>query len=1160
MFLSLLVKKYPEFVKNGVAFLLIAFCAWAQTDRGSIRGTIVDQTGAVVPGATVTVSNAATGISNSVRSNDAGVYGIAALPAGSYRVEAAQTGFKTLIRNNVVVDVGNVTGLDLTLEVGNSTQTVDVNAAAPILKTEQSSTSSEVAVGAYADLPLSAGGGRSPQNFKYLTPGVQSNNSINGAPQLSGQVSMDGLTVQNAEAFGADNNVRFPPEAVGEMSIVTTAYAAEYGQTGGGVQRYELKSGTNQYHGNLYEYLKNTDFDARGFFNVQRPVDRQNEFGFSLGGPVSIPRVYNGKNRSFFFFNADWFKTQGASSTRIVSLPNNAFRTGDFSGNLTAPIGGAVNACTGGGVVTGQIFDPASTQTVNGQQCRTPFPGNVIPTSRMNASAQRILSMLPATTTQAIVNNTYRLAAPSTNNFNDYITKGDQYFGPNHHLSLVFIDSSNPAGGGSILPAPLSTAGQIIWSWDNARATWDWIISPSLLNTLRIGYNREIFTHQPVGSYAEPDWAAQLGIPNYESASGLFPGILWGPNQTLGNQQFWYATSNTYIVNDSFSWTHGRHSFKFGFEYDDMWHALWKDWPAQFSFSQNETGLPGYFGSTGNVGASLLLGYVDSTNIPSLANTSVNYRVPRTFDVYAQDDYKVTSRLTVNYGLRWGLYMPMTEQHNIYSAVDLFMPNPSAGNIPGSYVFAGLNGQGKCLSHACGIANGVAPRVGIAWRVSNRFVIRSGYGISYFPTGLYGSGNNAYLTDGYDPTSTATTPDNGVTPGATFAQGFPANKLQTKNLTSSYGIGSTFGYWSRYANTVANVQSWNFAVQTQLAPNLALDVAYVGTKGTHLSVPENINQLNDAYLALGSTLLNSNINSPAVVAAGFAPPWPGFASALGASATLAQSLRPYPQYLTGFGYNSDNSGNSTYEALQTKIEKRLSNGLYLLGSFTWNKNITDANTTLLSTPGNNPSGAGRVRDQNNRHLDKSVASFWQPKVLTAAFTYELPFGPGKRLLNRGGITGRIIGGWRLNGILTYRTGALISVAAQQTLPNFAGPNYATTVLGVQQKGTWSGPFNPAASRYLNINAFAVPVGYGTGGQFLPDLRGPAFLNEDLSLSKVFPIRERLNFELRLETFNSFNRVVFGNPAANISVLQSFGQITTQANSPRNAQIAAKLNF
>jgi hypothetical protein len=350
----------------------------AQTDRGGIRGTITDPSGAVVAGAVITVRNSANGVYSTATTTDAGVYSINALPAGTYRVELSVKGFKSVVRDNVAVDVGNIVGLNLQLEIGDTSQTVTVESAAPILKTEQSATSSEVAVQVYDDLPLSANGGRTPNSFKYLTPGVSANNSVNGSPQLSANVTMDGITTQNAELFGTDGNVRFPPEAVAEMSIVTTAYAAEYGQTGGGVQRYEIKSGTNQYHGNVYEFLKNTDLDSRGFFIVVRPTDHQDEYGFSLGGPVSIPKIYNGKNRSFFFFNADWYQTRSASATTIASLPNTAFRNGDFSGLLGGSIG-ATNPCTGGPVLSGQIFDPATTTTVNGQYCRTPFPNNVIP-------------------------------------------------------------------------------------------------------------------------------------------------------------------------------------------------------------------------------------------------------------------------------------------------------------------------------------------------------------------------------------------------------------------------------------------------------------------------------------------------------------------------------------------------------------------------------------------------------------------------------------------------------------------------------------------------------------------------------------------------------------------------------------------------------------
>jgi hypothetical protein len=439
-------------------------------------------------------------------------------------------------------------------------------------------------------------------------------------------------------------------------------------------------------------------------------------------------------------------------------------------------------------------------------------------------------------------------------------------------------------------------------------------------------------------------------------------------------------------------------------------------------------------------------------------------------------------------------------------------------------------------------------------------VLRGGYGISYFVSGLYGAGNNVWLTDGYDPTSTAYSPDNGITPGMTFAQGFPASELQHKNLTSSYAVGSVFKYWADSAQTVPQTQSWNATVQTRLAPNMSLEVAYVGTKGTYLPIPENINQLSDQYLGLGATLLNSNINDPAVVAAGYKPPWPGFAAALGANATLAQSLRPYPQYLTGFSTNSANRGNSTYNALQMKLEKRMSQGIYLLASYTWSKSITDANTTELANPNNNPAGSGGVRDEDNLRLDKSVAQAWVPNRLTAAVIYELPIGPGKKFLTSGGVVGRVAGGWRLSGILTYTSGGLISVTATNALPNFSGPNFANSVLGVPQKGSWSGKFDPAVDKYLNVNAFSIPTGYGTSSTYLPSLRGPMYADEDLSLSKSIKIKERLNLEMRLEAFNAFNRFIPGLPASNINTPSTFGVISSQGNSPRNAQIALKLNF
>ncbi len=1138
--------------------LMCAAFVYGQTNRGSIRGTITDQSGAVVAGADVTVTNAATGVAASTKSTGAGTYNVSALPVGAYRIQVSLAGFKTLARDNLVVDIGGATGVDLMLEVGSTAETMTVEAAAPILKSEQSSTATQVSVQAFSELPLSAGGGRSPQNFKYLTPGVGRNNSVNGSPQFSGQVSMDGITVQNAEMLGADRNIRFPPEAVAEMSIVTSAYAAEYGQTAGGVQRYEVMSGTNEFHGNAYEYMKRTGLDARGFFNATRPLDNQDEYGFSLGGPVRIPKLYDGRNKSFFFFNTDWFRTEGGAFDRTFSYPIDDFRGGNFQKLLGGPVRNLVNECNGASILSGQIFDPLSTQAVNGTPCRTPFPNNTIPSGRISASSQAIMALVPHATLDALLNNTILRAGRGYSHVDAHTVKGDHYFLNKHHLSVNYVGSMTEDKNGSVLAPPVDDEGITERAWRFARVSHDVALKPNLLNELRLGYNREIFTHDPFGSRL-PGWQREWGIPGFDTGSALTPGVFWGSYRRLANKQFWYATSNTYVLNEALSWTKDRHNFKFGVEYIDMWHALHKDWPVQITFGRNATAHPAALGSTGNEAASLLLGLVDNSNIPSLTGTLVDYQ-QRTFDAYFQDDFKITPRLTINLGVRWSLFLPLQERHDIYSAVDLAKSNPAAGGLPGSYVFAGKDGQGHRLSGGDSSANEFAPRLGLAWRLSEKFVIRAGYGISYFPTGLYGAGNNAFMTDGYDPTSTSFTSDNGVTPAFTLAQGFPANRIQDVNLTPSYSIGSNFNYWSDSAERVARMQSWNFSIQKELVPNLAWEVSYVGSKGTNLTSFHNINQLDPRYLSLGSGLLNSNISSPAGVGAGFREPWAGFASALGGNATLAQSLRPYPQYLSGFGYTSDNTGNSTYHALQTKLEKRMSQGLYLLGAYTWNKSITDSGATIYYA--GNPTGSAQARDQYNRRLDKGVSPAWQPHVLSIATIYELPFGPGKQFLNRGGVAGRIVGGWRLSATLRYTSGSLISVTTPQNLPLFAGPNYATTVAGVQQLGDWSGSFDPASDRYLNADAFELPAAgtFGTGSQYLPNLRAFGQYNENVTLSKATTIKEAVKLDLRFEVFNLFNRVTFGNPSADISNRSSFGRITSQANLPRQAQVAQKLIF
>ncbi len=1135
---------------TGLAFFALLFCAivaWTQTERGGIRGTISDQTGAVVPGAQVTATHIATGVATSTISTSAGTYSLPALPLGTYRVAANRTGFKNLVRENVVVDAASTVGLDLSLEIGAANEVVTVTGSAPILQTESSVTNTEVSAQAYVDLPLSSsGGGRYSAGFLQLVPGWTTTaptpngnrmqDSINGGQLSSKDIQIDGASTITIEITGDGRNTVWPPDVVQELSVATSGYAAEYGNTGGGEERYVIKSGTNEVHGDAYEFFRNNVLDSRPFFSSSVPIHRENEFGFTVGAPVVIPKLYNGRNKSFVFFGINWYRYANSGSPSITSVPDNAFRTGDLSGFPQV------------------IYDPATTQQLsNGTATRSPFPGNIIPTSRISPISQNILSYVPLSNTQSIYNNYF---APINSNFNNqttYTIKGDHYFDSRHHVSISNVSAQNPFYSAGVLPSPIETGyGPIrTYTFDFGRATYDFTVTPTMLNQFRIGFNRQTqFSRslERAGQYPE-----KLGMQGLNLASGDFPTITWGSFNTLAGHNFTYPVSNTGILSDALSWTRARHNFKFGFEGRYNEHTYQSESPVSMTFSRNETALPTALSTTGLEYASFLLGQVDSSSVP-ICCQFIPHEDWKEFGAYAQDDYKITSKLTVNYGVRWDLFTPLQESRNNYSVMDPTAPNPFAGNLPGAYVFAGQNGQGNRLTYAKNDSSNFAPRLGVAWKATNRFVIRSGYGISYFLTGAYGAGNNTHTNNGYWFTSTAQSLNSGVTPGYQWDQGWPQNLLIIPpDLSAGLGVGSgTIQYWAPSAGRAAYAQNWNFTTQTQLTSDLTLEVGYVASKGTHLPTGDyDPNQLHPAFYSLGA-LLNSSITNPAVAAAGYTAPYPGF------TGSLAQALRPFPQYVTSLSgaLSSATLGNSTYNSLQVKVEKRFSRGLFATAVYTWGKMLTDADSNSVGN------GAVLGRNQYDRSLDKIVSPFYRPQRFVLAFTYELPVGPGKTFLNHDNIAGKIIGGWQVNGILTYMSGNPITVTASQTLPLDSGPQTPNSILGVSQMGSWNGRFDPAVDKYLNIAAFAQPAPYtfGTSALYLPNFTGPSYFNEDLGLVKNVKIYERFNLQFRLEAFNALNRVVFSNPASNVSVPQTFGVITGQANSARNGQIAMKLTF
>lgn len=1131
---------------SSVILLLIslsATAAWAQTERGGIRGTVVDVTKAVIPGVTVTATHVETGVFRSTETTGEGLYNLAALPGGTYRVEVIHPGMRTEVRENVRVTAANVTSLGFTLEIGNAQESVVVTAET-LLQADTSTTGASLDTTAYADLPLTSGGSRRPNRFMLLVPGHSGNptgftDSISGGQASTKEIQLEGASMATQEIHGDGRNVTFPPDAVEEVSVATAGYSAEYGNTGGGVERYVLKSGTNQWRGSLYEYLRNEAFDAAGFFDAVVPVHREHEWGGTFGGPLA-------RNKSFFFFSFNRYTFRDAGTTSILSMPTQAFRNGNFS------------------AWPQQIYDPATTRPDPANPARfirDPFPGNIIPAGRIDPTARKILEFLPQPNMPGNYQNFIARVPKRTNERTTFAVKGDHQFNQRHRMSLSLVATDDPGFQPHGLPHP--AGGQQIrdFGYWFPRGTHDWVMSDNLVNQFRVGYNRQTQLQDQPSRFDEPGWPTRLGLRGMEMATGHFPRIAWsftGTSTALGyNDRF----ATTYTASDALLWTRGAHSFKFGGEVRRQETFKYLQNQANMNFARNQTALPTAISTTGLDFASFLLGYVDSAGL-SIYGPYEPRQSTWQFGLYAQDDFKLTSRLTINYGLRLDILTPLTEANNYYSMVDTTKPNPAAGNLPGVYVFAGENGVGGRIAPADKNSTNLGPRVGLAYAMNEKTVFRSAFGISYFQTGAYGGGNNVNQNDAYWPTSTTSSPDD-LTGAYTFAQGFPARDLVIPPLiTPALGVGSGFvNYWHPTAGQAGRMRNWSVGIQRAFGRSMSIDVAYVGSRGDRLPVRVDINQLHPDFLRLGPLLVR-NIRDPQVVAAGFTPPYPGF------NGSLAQALRPFPQFPNMFpgGRNSDTRGTSRYDALQMKLDKRYSDGLWATVAYTWADHLTNA-------PNNFVNNAPMHLNAYDLSVSQHRPATYRPHVGAVGFLYELPVGPGKALLDNGSVLAKIIGGWQLSGILRYTSGGPLGVSAPQANPVYRGgataegvggstaiPQTADIVSGVPMKLDTK-DFDPRTNRYLNVAAFAVPAGaFGTSTFTIDGLRGFASLNEDLALAKTVRMQGSSTLQIRVEMFNAFNRVEFGNPASNIGNPETFGRITSQSNSPRNMQIALKVTF
>lgn len=1123
---------------------LLCFVCWAPAlalaQTGSITGIVTDPTGAAVPGGIVTATNGATNTSLLAHTDKTGNYVISQVPIGTYSVTVTKTGFQTLEQSQIVVSVDQTVRVDVKLRVGTTRQTVTVSGGAPLLQTEKADVGTVVSNKEFLELPLTLGGGiRDPSSFIMLNPGVTPNATwekhIGGGFSFSDQTYYDGIALARGD-LSNDAEVNPSVDAIAEFKLVENNYSAEYTHALSGVTLFTMKSGTNQFHGDAYEFNSIEKYNARNFFQPTRPPYKQNEWGFTIGGPFVIPKIYNGHNKTFFFFSYDQFYVRSPGSPGLGTVPTAAMLNGDFSQWVAAG--------------HGQIYDPATTRTgANGSVVRDPFPGNVIPQSRWSAVSKNLVGLYPQPTYPGLVNNYQLVTGGPYSNQRTLGFRLDHQFNEKHRVSGMFNRTNRPSAkcpgannvGGNGMAGPLACLNIQNVMADIARLNYDWVLSPSLLNHFAAGFNE--FRNPNFNANYGQGWPQKIGLTGV--VGSMMPWVDFNHDYIRISDTI--ASNNVFTnfdVQDTLSWVHANHELKVGFElmhWRNNFHNFGTT-SGNFQFNQLETGLPGV-SNTGNAFASFLLGDVHSGSalFPGLQSGNRNsYYSP-----WFNDNWKVTPRLTLNIGLRWEVQPPFSDSHNRISWMDPTLPNPALGGYLGAYAFEGT-GPGRSGMNSVGNTHwggtDFAPRFGIAYRFMKNTVVRGGFG-------MFNAQNLGVPapSDGANVSASFSSGNNGITPAFNWDTGFPQNFEHPPIVdpTVDNGLGATLLDPNR-STLIPYTMQYNLMVERQIGSTTSISVGYVAQLGRRIESGWNFGEVSPSYLKLGS-LLTDNINNPAVVAAGFRPPFPQFSQLWGARATLAQALRLFPQY-SGVSFGGANFGLSSYNSLQVQAVKHTGHGVDFTVAYTFSKFISNV-------PGDT-SEAGPM-DYWNRQLDRSVDGIDQPQILTFSYIYHIPVGSQQRFHIKGPLDW-VIGGWTVSGIQSYSSGFPINVTMNNNLPIF-NPGQRPNVVSSQFKG-WSGSsFDPSKDLWLSSAAFAAPAPntFGDAPRYI-NYRGPKQLSESLALLKDFHWKERLDVQFRAEASNPFNRVVFGSPVSNFSS-GSFGSIGS-AGGAREIQFGLKLYF
>ena len=1174
-------------------FLLNSPLVAQRADRATITGVVLDPSGNNVPGATVKVRNDDTGVDTVLQTNQAGAYTSPLLVLGTYTVAVEMSGFRTAVRSGIRLGSGQVIRQDFTLDLGSVTEQVTVSASAELLSASQADVTHTVGENYYRNLPVVMGADiRLAEALLQLQPGYtpmkpngdpmfrgsQFASRLNGGQSFAAENFFDGVAFGYAAGHQQSHESAPPIESVGEMKVITSSYSAQYGHTSGGTIEYTSKTGTKDLHGSFYEYLANDSLNARGFFPDRASKQRSNAYGFTVGGPVFIPKMYDGRNKTFFFVNLDWLKFRSGHLPGFGNTtPTDAFKRGDFSALLTGRQVGT--DALGRPVFDGQIFDPNSTRLVNGVPVRDAFAGNVIPAShplRSQVAAKYIPLMKTPDRPGVAFNVAGNPAGDQTWNadFRTLLFRVDHQVNDKFRTTTSFFWPHRPAirNCGEVLGCtaeydPQQNSDYIGNGFFQRIAThhatqqFDVIVRNNLLYHATVSWDRWYMGGSPLSSGL--NWPDKLWGTNN---SGLVDKTAGPPNMTFsGNIPYtqlgmqWIGQGfegiNRWQFANDLTWVKGRHSIKVGYEFRHHqfnFHGWAKSTGGSFNFNRLTTG--GYdangnsLTATGDPFASFLLGQVQTASftIPQFVTFTGNYT-----STFLNDDIKLTNRLNLTLGLRFDYQFPWTERHNTFSTFDPTAPNPAAGGILGALVFAGdgPGRSGKRIFDQVPV-DAFGPRFGFSYRLKDNTVLRGGYGI-YYAGVAFGQGSQPIL--GFEANNTAANVTNGLYPTFHLDQGFPSSSVRYPPfIDPTFANGTAPVGYPADGLKLPRYQNWSFTVQQQFGDSMMLDVSYVGNRGTRLphnpqflGLPYNMND--PKVLQLGAPLLQADINSPQAQAAGIRPPYPGFRG------NVAQALRPYPQY-QAIEWRDTPIGRSIYHSMQIKLDRRFSNGLLFRTFYTWSR--LENNRAESGQRG----GAGVQNPLDTQRAEWSVSSDDVPHAFVFSGTYELPFG--KNL--QSGAARFFLKGWTLNGILRYESGRPLAISMFNDL---GGLLFNTTKRPNRNSGTdgigtyASGKFDPNKNSYFNRAAWTDPgsLAFGNAPSRDGTVRGFKNFVEDVSIFKVTPLGEHLRLRFEAQGGNVTNRTVFCDPNQNFSAA-SFGQVSTQCNQPRSVQFGIKLEY